>query len=204
MSDLFQQESPLVQIEFGEAKGGGPRIEELPFLGFINLRGRSDNTGFSAGVLKVLGVEAPTMANTVIEAVKIAFTGSARMNGWSSLRRGGKIRLKGFAGSPQWRVLLGGRQFERPHHGSSQRRQRGRDDRVRLSAGSACARIQAGPMRTNSVGKGRHDYFTTGGWQRIRIDHTAQLCRLPTALVAASRARLRIIFTQSKIYPYSE
>ncbi|CAD7847962.1 MAG: Sarcosine oxidase gamma subunit (EC 1.5.3.1) [Olavius algarvensis Gamma 3 endosymbiont] len=68
MSDLFQQESPLVQIEFGEAKGGGPRIEELPFLGFINLRGRSDNTGFSAGVLKVLGVEAPTMANTVIEA----------------------------------------------------------------------------------------------------------------------------------------
>jgi len=68
MSDLFQQESPLVQIELGEPKGNAPRIEEKPFLGFINLRGRSDHTGFIAGVLKVLGVEAPTQANTVIEA----------------------------------------------------------------------------------------------------------------------------------------
>ena len=68
MSDLFQQESPLVQIELGEPKGDAPRIEEKPFLGFINLRGRSDRTGFIAGVLKVLGVEAPTQANTVIEA----------------------------------------------------------------------------------------------------------------------------------------
>ncbi|UCH39059.1 MAG: sarcosine oxidase subunit gamma [Gammaproteobacteria bacterium] len=68
MSDLFQQESPLVQIELGEPKGSAPRIEEKPFNGYINLRGRSDNTGFSAGVLKVLGVEAPTEANTVIDA----------------------------------------------------------------------------------------------------------------------------------------
>ena len=68
MSDLFQQESPLIQIELGEPKGSAPRIEEKPFNGYINLRGRSDNTGFSAGVLKVLGVEAPTEANTVIDA----------------------------------------------------------------------------------------------------------------------------------------
>lgn len=68
MSDLFQQESPLVQIELGEPKGNAPRIEEKPFRGFINLRGRSEHTGFIAGVLKVLGVEAPTVANTVIEA----------------------------------------------------------------------------------------------------------------------------------------
>lgn len=68
MSDLFQQESPLVQIELGEPKGNAPHIEEKPFLGFINLRGRSEHTGFIAGVLKVLGVEAPTQANTAIEA----------------------------------------------------------------------------------------------------------------------------------------
>lgn len=68
MSDLFQQESPLVQIEFSEPKGAAPRIEEKPFNGYLNLRGRSDHTGFIAGVLKVLGVEAPTEANTVIDA----------------------------------------------------------------------------------------------------------------------------------------
>ena len=68
MSDLFQQESPLVQIELGEPKGNAPRIEEKPFRGYINLRGRADHTGFIAGILKVLGVEAPTRANTVIEA----------------------------------------------------------------------------------------------------------------------------------------
>ena len=37
-------------------------------MGYINLRGRSGHTGFIAGVLKVLGVEAPTEANTVIDA----------------------------------------------------------------------------------------------------------------------------------------
>ncbi len=68
MSDLFQQQSPLVQIELGEPRGGAPRIEEQPFLGYINLRGRSSNTGFVAGVLKVLGVEPPVAANTVVEA----------------------------------------------------------------------------------------------------------------------------------------
>jgi hypothetical protein len=47
MSDLFQQESPLVQIEFSEPKGAAPRIEEKPFNGYLNLRGRSDHTGCS-------------------------------------------------------------------------------------------------------------------------------------------------------------
>ena len=55
MSDLFQQESPLVQIELGEPVGNAPLIEEKPFLGYVNLRGRSDNTKFLAGALKVLG-----------------------------------------------------------------------------------------------------------------------------------------------------
>jgi sarcosine oxidase subunit gamma len=68
MSDLFQQESPLVQIELGEPVGNAPLIEEKPFLGYVNLRGRSDNTKFLAGALKVLGCEPPTTANTVIES----------------------------------------------------------------------------------------------------------------------------------------
>ena len=68
MSDLFQQQSPLVQIELGEPKGNAPRIEEKAFNGYINLRGRPEHTGFIAAMLKVLGVEAPTKANTVIDA----------------------------------------------------------------------------------------------------------------------------------------
>lgn len=68
MSDLFQQESPLVQIEPGAPAGDAPSIDEKPFLGYINLRGRSDNTGFLSATLKVLGCEPPTTANTVVEA----------------------------------------------------------------------------------------------------------------------------------------
>ena len=68
MSDLFQQQSPLVQIELSEPRGEAPAIEEQAFLGYINLRGRSGNTGFVAGVLKVLGIEPPVEPNTVVEA----------------------------------------------------------------------------------------------------------------------------------------
>ena len=68
MSDLFEQQSPLVQIEMGEPRGSAPRIEEKVFRGYINLRGKSDNTKFLAGVLKVLGCEPPTEANTVVDA----------------------------------------------------------------------------------------------------------------------------------------
>ncbi len=68
MSDLFERESPLVEIKLGEAKGNAPAIEEKPFLGYLNLRGKSGHTGFQAATLKVLGVEPPTEANTVIES----------------------------------------------------------------------------------------------------------------------------------------
>jgi len=68
MSDLFQQQSPLVQIRLAEPRGAAPRIEEKPFHGFINLRGRADNTGFLAATLKVLGCEPPTTANTVVDS----------------------------------------------------------------------------------------------------------------------------------------
>ena len=68
MPDLFQQESPLVQIKLTDPRGAAPRIEEKPFLGYINLRGRADNTAFLAAALKVLGCEPPTTANTVVES----------------------------------------------------------------------------------------------------------------------------------------
>ena len=82
MSDLFQQESPLVQIDLAEPRGNAPRIEEKPFLGYLNLRARDNNTGFLAATLKVLGCEPPTAANTVIDSVDIVSTGWARRNGW--------------------------------------------------------------------------------------------------------------------------
>ena len=68
MPDLFQQQSPLAQINFAEPEGNAPRIEEVPFLGYINLRGKNSNMGFVAGVLKVLGCEPPTQANTMVES----------------------------------------------------------------------------------------------------------------------------------------
>ena len=68
MADLFQQQSPLVQIKLDEPRAGAPRIEEKPFQGFINLRGRSSNTGFQAATLKVLGCEPPNTPNTVIDS----------------------------------------------------------------------------------------------------------------------------------------
>jgi sarcosine oxidase subunit gamma len=68
MSDLFQQQSPLVQINLGQANGQAPSIREVPFLGFLNLRGKSNNTGVQAACLKVLNCEPPIEANTVIES----------------------------------------------------------------------------------------------------------------------------------------
>jgi len=68
MGDLFQQESPLMQIQLAEPRGNAPRIEEKPFLGYLNLRARDNNTGFLAATLKVLGCEPPTAVNTVIES----------------------------------------------------------------------------------------------------------------------------------------
>lgn len=68
MPDLFQQQSPLVQIKLDETKGSAPKIKEVPFLGYLNLRGKSNNTAFLAAVLKVLGSEPPAEANTMIES----------------------------------------------------------------------------------------------------------------------------------------
>jgi sarcosine oxidase subunit gamma len=66
MPDLFQQQSPIVQIKLTEAKGGQPSIIEIPFQGFLNLRGKSDNSDFMAAVKKVLGCLLPIETNTVV------------------------------------------------------------------------------------------------------------------------------------------
>ena len=68
MPDLFQQQSPLAQINFAEPKGHAPRIEEIPFLGYLNLRGKTTNMAFVAAVLKVIGCEPPVEANTVVKS----------------------------------------------------------------------------------------------------------------------------------------
>ena len=54
MPDLFHQQSPLVQIDLGEVKGNAPEIRETPFLGYLNLRGRSSDTAFLAAVVGVV------------------------------------------------------------------------------------------------------------------------------------------------------
>ena len=66
MSDLFQQQTPLVQINLTEAKASQPLIQEVQFQGFLNLRGRADNADFLAAVKKVLGCLLPIEANTVV------------------------------------------------------------------------------------------------------------------------------------------
>lgn len=68
MTDLFQQESALVDIALDEPRGNAPRIEEKPFLGYLNLRSRHNNTRFLAATLKVLGCEPPSEPNTVIDS----------------------------------------------------------------------------------------------------------------------------------------
>jgi sarcosine oxidase subunit gamma len=52
MSDLFQQQSPIVQIKLTEAKTNQPLIREIPFQGFLNLRGKTGNSEFTTAVKK--------------------------------------------------------------------------------------------------------------------------------------------------------
>ena len=77
MSDLFQQQSPLVQIKLADSTGKVPSIKEVPFLGFLNLRGKPDNPAFLAAVNKVLGCSLPVEANTVVESgdIKVYWLG---------------------------------------------------------------------------------------------------------------------------------
>lgn len=67
MPDLFHPQSPLVQIDLGEAKGTAPGIQEIPFLGYLNLRGQPGNTEFTQSVEKILHCELPLEPNTMVE-----------------------------------------------------------------------------------------------------------------------------------------
>ncbi len=68
MSDLFQQQSPLVQIKLGEPTARRHASRRSLSSDLSTLRGRADNTGFLAASLKVLGCEPPVAANTVVES----------------------------------------------------------------------------------------------------------------------------------------
>ena len=69
MSKAINQQSPLVQVDLSHLeKGSGVQIVELPFLGHINLRGRSDNGGFMKQAKKVLGVGLPGDPNTWLQS----------------------------------------------------------------------------------------------------------------------------------------
>mgnify|MGYP003648941786 CR=1 FL=1 len=68
MSELSFQESPLVLTRPSESKGKALGIEEKPFLGFLNLRGRPDNKNFLGAASKTLGCDLPLEANTMVEA----------------------------------------------------------------------------------------------------------------------------------------
>ncbi len=70
MSELtgqIQMESPLVQIDLSCLQTpNGLEITELPFQGYINLRGRPDNPAFLNTVTEVLGSQPPLDPNTFI------------------------------------------------------------------------------------------------------------------------------------------
>lgn len=69
MSELERGESPLVQIDLGRcAAAVGVQLQESPFQGHLNLRGRPDNHAFVSAVTRVLGAEPPLQANTFVVA----------------------------------------------------------------------------------------------------------------------------------------
>ena len=69
MSELPAQ-SPLVQARrtshsTASVASAGVRLRELPFLGYLNLRGDPADPGFPGTVKRVLGVELPVEPNTL-------------------------------------------------------------------------------------------------------------------------------------------
>lgn len=61
--------SPMVEIDFSSIATDSSvlAVTELPFLGYINIRGSSDDAKFIVATQKILGVSLPTIANTFIE-----------------------------------------------------------------------------------------------------------------------------------------
>lgn len=61
--------SPMVELDFSQLdiEPSVLSIKEHPFLGYVNLRGASDNIKFMRAVKKVLSVDLPQHANTFVE-----------------------------------------------------------------------------------------------------------------------------------------
>jgi len=78
MFEPEHRESPLLQIDLSRRlTAAGVRLQEIPFQGHLNLRGRPDNPAFLSAVARVLGAELPLQANTfvVTGVVKIYWLG---------------------------------------------------------------------------------------------------------------------------------
>ena len=59
-----QQQSPLVQVDLVPLSANDlVTVDELPFHGHLNLRGRSDDKAFLQAVKKIIGAEPPLQAN---------------------------------------------------------------------------------------------------------------------------------------------
>jgi len=69
MSDQAQSvvsaQSPMVNVELA-VSSDALTIKEIPFLGHVNLRGRTDNADFMQAAESVLGGALPTNANTCV------------------------------------------------------------------------------------------------------------------------------------------
>lgn len=71
MSEILAQ-SPLVQARRLDHANASPaeagvRLQERPFLGYLNLRGDPDSVEFTTAVQGVLGVVPPTVPNTLVQ-----------------------------------------------------------------------------------------------------------------------------------------
>lgn len=72
MSEQIRQESPLVERVHEERRAASPSdagvtLTERPFIGFINLRGDSDDDAFTKAVREVTGLDLPVEPNTFVE-----------------------------------------------------------------------------------------------------------------------------------------
>lgn len=72
MSEQIRSESPLVERLTDDRRAASPadagvRLQELPFTGYINLRGDSEDAGFREAVREVTGLDLPLEPNTFVE-----------------------------------------------------------------------------------------------------------------------------------------
>lgn len=73
MSDQIRPQSPLIERVHQERRAASPadagvRLQELPFTGYINLRGDPGDASFLKAVREAAGLELPLEPNTFAEA----------------------------------------------------------------------------------------------------------------------------------------